>query len=714
MALSRVGTAIGFTSANLPTHQAGDLIIAFAYRDGSTAAPGIPTSPAWVPIDNPTGANTTSAVTAYFVATSSSTTTGTWSNATAVIFVVYRGALTASPIGGHAVTGGSSTTVTYPALTMALSDASSWVIGLAGHRSIDTSIATPPAGMINVADRLDSVAEAVAHDTNGGISAWAATSVSVGGTSSGWRAHTVEIKARRDVVLTAGHGTYNADFRDADLYGIVRGSGNPAPLPSLATLLPNPKTLTAASGTYSVSGQAAAFKAVRKMPAAQGSLSISGQSAAFRRGRYLGAAQGTLSVGGQSAGLIRIAKLGAAQGSYAVGGQAAQLNYGSVGSTQFPAPLPMLSSLLGSNGTSTLTAGSGTYSISGQPIAMRKAPLVLTAAQGNYSVSGQAAGLTVNLIAKAWNAAPLPHIGMLLQGQRVLTADYGQYTVAGQVAVRIITRGIAAGSGVYSILGSDALRDFQVTASGTTYTITGQAAILTRRRIMSAAQGFYNLAGQPTALRATHAALPAASGTYQVFGQVAGVSVGHKIPAASGTYGFIGQAATLLRVRRLLAAQGTYATTGNAANLVTNTQTNFTLTAQSGAYSVTGLNAGMRSARNVAADGSSYALTGYAASVHRVFTLTALPGSYSTAGFDVGGGRVKVLAADYGAFSVTGYDAVLSVVRQQLGANTGTFDIVGFPAILKIGSSVDVSEARIVYVPPERRVVAVEPGVVNG
>jgi len=47
MSLTRVGSAKGVTSATLPTHQAGDLIIGFAYRDGSTTAPTIPGTPVW-------------------------------------------------------------------------------------------------------------------------------------------------------------------------------------------------------------------------------------------------------------------------------------------------------------------------------------------------------------------------------------------------------------------------------------------------------------------------------------------------------------------------------------------------------------------------------------------------------------------------------------------------------------------------------------------
>jgi hypothetical protein len=208
VAISFVGASTGVTSASLPSGwQAGDLAIVLAYRDGSTTAPSLPSG--WTNIISG-GANTNSQRVGYRVLQAGDTGTGTWTNATSVVCLVYRGQHATTPIGASAQTGASSTTVTYPALTLEVTDGTSWVVGLAGHRSIDTALETPPTGMVNRANVVDSTDEASGHDTNGGVTSWSATSVSVGGTSSGWRAATVEVRAAPTIITEPLAGTVTA------------------------------------------------------------------------------------------------------------------------------------------------------------------------------------------------------------------------------------------------------------------------------------------------------------------------------------------------------------------------------------------------------------------------------------------------------------------------------------------------------------------------
>ena len=60
MAISIIGTpaAAAATSITLPTHAAGDLIVIFAFKDGATTIPTVPsaggTVPTWNTIDGPT------------------------------------------------------------------------------------------------------------------------------------------------------------------------------------------------------------------------------------------------------------------------------------------------------------------------------------------------------------------------------------------------------------------------------------------------------------------------------------------------------------------------------------------------------------------------------------------------------------------------------------------------------------------------------------
>ena len=186
MAIEFIGQATGTTSATLPAHQADDVIIAFAFRDGSTTRPTLPAD--WTPIRDDPG-TTCSARLAYRIAVDGTTTSGTWTNATSVIFVVYRGAFS-TPIGNASFSSGSSTTVTYNALT---TGQNSWAIGFAGHRSANVNLIAPD-GMTNRAYVADATDEAAAHDTNSNINAWTSKDTSVGGTASGWITYTLEVR----------------------------------------------------------------------------------------------------------------------------------------------------------------------------------------------------------------------------------------------------------------------------------------------------------------------------------------------------------------------------------------------------------------------------------------------------------------------------------------------------------------------------------------
>jgi hypothetical protein len=193
--VSFVGSAVGTTSANLPAFLPGDIAVVHAFRSGNATAPTLPAG--WTSINTGT-TTTTGARIGYRILVAGDTTTGTWTNATRVTVSIYRGQSLAYGNGvnpASATSSAVSTTVTYPALTLTRTDGTSWVLGVAGHRSTDTAIETPPTGMVLRADSLGT-SEAAAHDTGGGVASWGSTNVSVGGTSSGWVSFVVEIAAQ--------------------------------------------------------------------------------------------------------------------------------------------------------------------------------------------------------------------------------------------------------------------------------------------------------------------------------------------------------------------------------------------------------------------------------------------------------------------------------------------------------------------------------------
>lgn len=207
MAISFVGSASGVNTATMPSHQAGDLILALTFRDGSTT---IVTEPGDFTTVYRIGANSCAIGSYQKIAASSSETVGTFTNATALIVCVYRGVDTTNPISVVNISTAQSkatNTISYPAPQgMAVSDGTSWIVGMAGHRSINTSLETPPAGMTLRKNYVDSVNEASVFDTAAGVTGWPLKTVDVGGTVSGWHTLIMELLAeattRRRVVIT--------------------------------------------------------------------------------------------------------------------------------------------------------------------------------------------------------------------------------------------------------------------------------------------------------------------------------------------------------------------------------------------------------------------------------------------------------------------------------------------------------------------------------
>ena len=108
-----------------------------------------------------------------------------------------------------------------------------------------------------------------------------------------------------------------------------------------------------------------------------------------RTGTFVGtSAYGTYTITGQDAALKAARKLTAAYGTYTVTGQASTLTKAAGNSTQYPAPLPSLSSLLsGVSGVYVLTCNAGTYTLQGQAATLRRG-VGLVAAYGTYTIRG--------------------------------------------------------------------------------------------------------------------------------------------------------------------------------------------------------------------------------------------------------------------------------------------------------------------------------------
>lgn len=251
-------------------------------------------------------------------------------------------------------------------------------------------------------------------------------------------------------------------------------------------------TITAASGSFSLTGNAAALRADRKLAVSAGSFSLAGNSAAVTAQRKLAVAVGTFALTGNNAALTLNRKLVTASGSFAITGSSAGL---------IESRKVALSSgsflLTGNDSILTvarkLTAASGSFSLTGNDaglIAARK----LTATSASYALTGSAAnlvytpigGATYTLVGGVGSFA-LTGNAAVLKADRAMSAAAGSFDLTGNAAGFVFTRKLAASSGNFTLAGSDIL--------------------LKASRYLSAGVGAYSLIGNPVTLSASSAIL---------------------------------------------------------------------------------------------------------------------------------------------------------------------------------------------------------------
>lgn len=194
MSLSRVGVGNGTNTWTVPAHNIGDEIVTFAFRTGSTTPPAL--AAGFTTIATIVGTNCSARISCR-IATSTSDTAGTSTNATATVGEVWTSSLYGSgaslAIGGFATTHASSLTVNFPALTMTNAGGTSWVAGFAGVSNTSQTISTAPAGMVNQSLETAAASQAAGFDTNGTVSSWSSTNAVDTGTAGNTCSCTLEI-----------------------------------------------------------------------------------------------------------------------------------------------------------------------------------------------------------------------------------------------------------------------------------------------------------------------------------------------------------------------------------------------------------------------------------------------------------------------------------------------------------------------------------------
>lgn len=202
MAISRVGAnAAEATTVTIPSgHQNGDLLIMFAFQDGTVTNPTVPAG--WTILSDTLDGTLCSVSLAWRVATSGSVTSGTWTGATGLLCVAYRGTATnKAPLGPSGPSNAyfnSAVGTTSPISFGVLAGVgrSSWVVSFFAHRSTNVSQGIP-SGLSNVFTLTGTLVKMVACDSAAPLTqdGWPLTTVAITGTASGWITCNLEIEA---------------------------------------------------------------------------------------------------------------------------------------------------------------------------------------------------------------------------------------------------------------------------------------------------------------------------------------------------------------------------------------------------------------------------------------------------------------------------------------------------------------------------------------
>ena len=305
----------------------------------------------------------------------------------------------------------------------------------------------------------------------------------------------------------------------------------------------------------------------------------------------------------------------------------------------------------------------------------------LTALSGTYSVSGQSATLRVD------NPNVYPLFGSSAFAQLPFSGDAG-----------------AAASG------------YSITALNGTYSISGQSSTVSRSKQLNASSGSYAVAGQTASIVAgTVTQVDYSLFGFSTFsdapfaGSPSPTAVGYSIDALHGTYILNGQSADLLRSKSIVANNGTYAVTGQTASIVKGSSTQidyfllgfsafgdgpfagspsvvvqgYVITASHGTYALTGQSADLLFSRQLNASSGSYAISGQTIdlSVGQVYTSFV---SESASGADTVVAFVPINAQVFESATITAQDESAIIVSGELTEfATGTVQNEGF---LFIGS----------------------------
>lgn len=197
MTIQGTASAAG-TSATIPSHQIGDLLMIFVMAASATPATkptASGTVPNWTQAQT-AGANSLALTSAWFIATANNHTSGTWTGAAQICTMVLRPAPGSSlNVATSSVGAGTTTqTIVYPALTLSTLSGTSFGVRCGTRTVAVSTVATAPTNWTNRIVQPAGASALMAVHTRSGLTANpTADTVTTSGTNATYRAHTLEI-----------------------------------------------------------------------------------------------------------------------------------------------------------------------------------------------------------------------------------------------------------------------------------------------------------------------------------------------------------------------------------------------------------------------------------------------------------------------------------------------------------------------------------------
>ncbi len=198
MSLSRpqAGASANATSVAITSTAQGDLILVFAYNKTNATIPTLPAG--FTTVLTATTTNGACRV-GYKQSPGTDTSSGTWTNATSVVCLVFRSSLGIAAVGASLSTTGSGTTLTWLSFAAAnggmqfRTDGASWVAGFGGARSATAGMDGNTTGGANNLTNETSQTTANGLDTEAAVAAFGTDETLAVTTTGEWLTATVEV-----------------------------------------------------------------------------------------------------------------------------------------------------------------------------------------------------------------------------------------------------------------------------------------------------------------------------------------------------------------------------------------------------------------------------------------------------------------------------------------------------------------------------------------